>query len=134
MTGRSRFGALCVAVALATAACEQMTPTGPSASRPSLASDDSTSLVFSQGVTLNADNTATPSSMSVPAGYKVTFSNQSGRMLLLHSTDCWEFNYMSFTVGMVKNTPPFSPGGKTCHYWANDSNYQKIFVGQITVQ
>jgi hypothetical protein len=133
MTRTHCLGVLCFAVLVPfTAACGE-SPTAPSLSAAALASDDSTSLVAAQGVTLNADNTATPSSMAVLAGYKVTFYNRSGRMLVLQSTDCWEFNYMSLAVGMSRNTSPFSPAGKTCHYWVNASS-GKTFVGQITVQ
>ena len=86
-------------------------------------------------VTLMPDLTANPSRVTVAAGSRVLFTNKSGRSTRLHSYNCSEFSLMARPNGYSKNTYPFSPAGKTCDYFAWDTNWsRKIFVGQVIVQ
>ena len=134
---RVRHGvpALALGVLMIVGGCARNAPTAPSTSASVvLSSEDGGALTSSAyAVTLNSNNTATPSTLAVAAGYKVLFTNNSGRPVALHSYNCSEFSYMSLNAGYSKNTLPFSPAGKTCDYTAYDANYQPIFVGRITV-
>jgi hypothetical protein len=134
---RRRHGFLTIAlgVLLMAGGCGRNSPTAPATSEAAaLSGDDGGSLTSSAySVTLNPNNSATPSSLAVASGYKVLFVNNSGRPVALHSYNCSEFSYMSLNAGYSKNTLPFNPAGKTCDYTAYDTNYQKIFVGRITV-
>jgi hypothetical protein len=116
--------------------CARNSPTAPATSEAvTLSGEDGGSLTSSAyRVTLNADNTATPSSLAVASGYKVLFVNNSGRGVSLHSYNCSEFTYMDMGAGYSQNTLPFRPAGKTCDYLAYDDSYRKIFEGRITVQ
>jgi len=140
MTARHGFRAIALSVLLVIAGCGvgcgQHSPTAPGATAPAaLAAADGESLTSSSyTVTLLADLTASPPSLSVPSGYRVLFVNNSGRSVALHSYNCSQFSYMSLNAGYSKNTLPFSPSGKVCDYFAYDNNYQKIFAGRITVQ
>jgi len=136
MTARHGFRAIALSVLLMTAGCGQHSPTAPSATASAaIASADGESLTSSSyTVTLRPDLTASPSSLSVPSGYRVLFVNNSGRGVALHSYNCSQFTYMSLNAGYSKNTLAFSPSGKVCDYFAYDNNYQRIFEGRITVQ
>ena len=135
MTRRHGFPAIALGVLLITAGCARNSPTAPATSdAAALSSDDGGALTSSAyAVTLNSNNIATPSTLVVAPGYKVLFTNNSGHPVALHSYNCSEFTYMSLNAGYSKNTLPFSTSGKACDYFAYDANYQKIFVGRITV-
>ena len=86
-------------------------------------------------VRLQSDLTASPSSVNVSAGYKVLIANESSRNVRLHSYNCSEFQAILLAPGASKHTSPFSPAGKTCDYFAWDTNWsRKIFGGRVTVQ
>ena len=86
-------------------------------------------------VTLLPDLTASPSRITVKAGSRLLMTNKSGRSTRLHSYNCSEFSLMALPNGYSKNTYPFNPAGKTCDYFAWDSNWsRKIFVGQVVVE
>src|SRR5882762_9980926 len=95
MTMRS-VRAIPVAVLLMNVGCAQNAPTAPaSTSSAVLASDDGEALTSSSyAVTLMPDLTASPSNLSVKSGYKVLFTNNSGRPVSLQSYNCSQFNYM----------------------------------------
>ena len=86
-------------------------------------------------VYLQADLTASPSSVTVAAGSKVLMVNNSTRYVRLFSSNCGEFSAMLLQPGVSKHTWPFNAAGKTCYYYAWDTNWsRKIFVGQVVVQ
>ena len=86
-------------------------------------------------VTLQADLTASPSSVTVAAGSKVLMVNNSTRYVRVFSSNCSEFSTLLLQPGVSKHTWPFNPAGKTCDYYAWDTNWsRKIFVGQVVVQ
>jgi hypothetical protein len=136
MMVRSGIRAIALSMFVMNAGCGEHSPTAPAATASAaIASADGGALTSSSyTVTLRPDLTASPSSLSVPSGYKVLFVNNSGRGVALHSYNCSQFTYMSLNAGYSKNTLPFSPSGKVCDYLAYDNNYQKIFEGRITVQ
>ena len=114
-----------------TVGCAREMPVGPSELNGEVSGTALTSSEYV--VTLMPDLTASPASLSVTAGYKVLFVNNSGKSVDLHSYNCSEFIYMSFSAGYSKNTRPFSPAGKTCDYFAYNASYAKILVGQVSV-
>ena len=86
-------------------------------------------------VTLQADLTASPSSVTVAAGSKVLMVNNSTRYVSVNSYNCAEFSSMGLQPGVSRHTMPFYTGGKTCDYFVWDKNWsRKIFVGQVVVQ
>ena len=93
------------------------------------------STIGTPSVTMQPDLTASPSRITIAAGSRVLFTNRSGRSTRLHSYNCSEFSLMALPDGYSKNTYPFSPAGKTCDYFAWDTNWsRKIFVGQVVVE
>jgi hypothetical protein len=134
MTARSVVRAIALAVLLINVGCARSSPTAPASSSAAIASDEGVALTSSSyTVTLWPDLTASPSSLSVVSGYQVLVANKSGRNVSLRSYNCSEFNYMALNSGYSKYTLPFRPAGKSCDYSAYDANYQKIFVGRVTV-
>lgn len=130
------FGAVALAGTLVIGGCARNSPTAPEQpAAAAAASDDGAALTSSAyTVSLNPDRTASPATLAVASGYSVLFVNNSGVPVALHSYNCSQFTYMSLYPGYSKRTLPFSPAGKTCDYFAYDSNYQKMFVGRIVVQ
>jgi ABC-type Fe3+-hydroxamate transport system substrate-binding protein len=130
------FRAVALAVTLVAGGCARNSPTAPEQpAATAVAPDDGAALTSSAyTVALNPDRTASPATLAVASGYSVLFVNNSGVPVALHSYNCSEFTYMSLYPGYSKRTLPFSPAGKTCDYFAYDSNYQKMFVGRIIVQ
>jgi hypothetical protein len=86
-------------------------------------------------VTLMPDLTASPSRVTVAAGYTVKMVNNSGRYAVVHSYNCSEFSGVNLPNGGWINTWEFSPAGKTCDYFVWDVNWsRKLFQGQVVVQ
>jgi hypothetical protein len=121
-----------------TLACSEGAPLAPSQLNADLrvpAAQTTVATTATQGVTLLSDLTASPSSITVAAGSRVLFTNTSGRSTRLHSYNCSEFSLMALPDGYSKNTSPFGAAGKTCDYFAWDTNWsRKIFVGQVVVR
>ena len=132
MTMRSWLSLIGVGMLVLTAACARDMPVGPSELNGEVSGTALTSSEYV--VTLTPDLTASPASLSVMAGYKVLFVNNSGQPVAVHSYNCSEFIYMSINAGYSKNTRPFSPAGKTCDYFAYNASYAKILVGQVSVR
>lgn len=86
-------------------------------------------------VTLMPDLTASPSLVTVAAGYRVKMVNSSGRYAKVHSYNCTEFNMVNLPNGGWINTSVFTPAGRTCDYFVWDVNWsRKLFEGQVVVQ
>jgi hypothetical protein len=85
-------------------------------------------------VTLMPDLTASPSQVTVRAGYEIIMVNNSGRYRTIRSYNCSEFNMMNVPDGGWQYSSVFRPAGKTCNYFAWDVNWsRKILEGQVTV-
>src|SRR5439155_13307256 len=86
-------------------------------------------------VTLQPDLTANPSWVTVAAGSRVKFVDNSGRSVAIHCYNCIELGQLSLNPGTSKNTQVFWHAGKTCDYFAWDTNWSRqIFQGHVTVQ
>jgi hypothetical protein len=127
-----------IAVLSFNVACSEGVPTAPSSSvmndlQPN--PESLTSTTYSVPVvTLMSDLTASPSQVTVRAGYPIKMVNNSGRYRTIHSYNCSEFNMMNLTNGGWLYTEVFWPAGKTCDYFAWDVNWsKKILEGQVTV-
>jgi len=132
MTRKLWLSMIGVGMLTLTVGCAREMPVGPSELNGEVSG---TALVSSEYVvTLAPDNTASPASLSVMAGYSVLFVNNSGRPIAVHSYNCSEFIYTSINAGYSKYTRPFNPAGKTCDYFAYNASYEKIFIGQVSVR
>ncbi len=151
MTKHFWSGAIGVALLTLSVGCSEMaSPVAPSSITPVAVSTGGSSSADVSGatgvsttsaissyptVTLQADLTASPSSVTVAAGSKVLITNNSSRYVRLFSSNCGEFSAMQLQPGVSKHTWPFNAAGKTCDYYAWDTNWsRKIFVGQVAVQ
>ena len=94
----------------------------------------STSTVSSSPIiTMQRDLTVSPSRVTVSAGYRVRFVNNSALYVQIHSYNCSEFQMVDPSPGTSIRTQAFRPAGKVCDFFAYDQNWQKIFVGQVHV-
>lgn len=115
------------------AACSSALPAAPTTANATAPATPLADLASTPVVTLQPNNTASPSSVTVAAGNTVLFSNQSGHAVLLRSYNCSEFSSMGLQNGVSRHTMPFNPAGKTCDYFAF-YNAQKVDVGRVVVE
>ena len=139
MIEKSLSALLAIGVVTLSVGCSEGTaPVAPS-SLATVAVDsipESTALTTSPypTVMLQPDLTASPSSVTVPVGYKVRFVNNSGDYVMLQSYNCSsQFSTMGLGTGLAKHTGPFMVAGKTCRYFARQANWSEIFVGYVSV-
>lgn len=87
-------------------------------------------------VTLQPDETANPSTVTVPEWTKVQFVNNSGQYASIQSYNCTEFSLLEIPAGYSRRTEYFRPAGKKCDYfaWADDNYSRRMFVGSVIVQ
>jgi len=105
------------------------TSIGSSTSAPTLSTSSTSEVV----VTLRSDGTASPSLVSVAAGYPILMVNNSSKYVLIQSSNCSQFSSMGLQPGVARHTMPFRPAGKTCTYFAYGDYPQKIFQGQVSI-
>ena len=132
---------LCVAIGfgvlLLSVGCTQQSLTAPTELVSNSTTREATSSTSPyQVVTLQADLTAAPASVTVKAWDAVTFVNRSGRFVTIHSYNCNEFSVLRIPDGYSRNTNYFRPAGKKCDYFAWDDNdySRQVFVGDVNVQ
>jgi hypothetical protein len=138
MTMKDLCAMMGLTAVLVNVACSEvrspLTPSNPPNTEISTATTASTTDA-QPVVTLLSDLTASPSLVTVKAGYRVKMVNQSGRYARIHSYNCSEFNMMQLPNGGWLNTSEFTPAGKTCDYFKWDVNWSRqIFVGQVVVE
>ena len=86
-------------------------------------------------VTLLPDLTVEPARVSVREGYKIKMVNKSGRYAVIQSSNCSEFNMMNVANGRFQYSSVFRPAGKTCDYYAWETDWsRKFFIGQVVVE
>ena len=137
MTKKSWFAAMGIGLLVFSLGCSEGAPSAPT----SLASNDvsaamgaSASTTYSYPVvTLEPDLRAHPASVTVPAGDKVLFVNNSGLYVFIRSYNCSQFSSLRLQPGTSNHTMPFYTAGKTCDFFVWDYP-QKNFVGQVHVQ
>jgi hypothetical protein len=137
MTMKSWSGVIALGMLTMSIGCARDTPLAPSEVNDAVAGTHASELTTTSTpvVTLNSDLTASPSSVTVSAGYRVLMVNESSRIVRMHSYDCSEFRVIYLDPGQSRYTLAFSPAGKTCNYLAWDTGWsRKIFEGQVTVQ
>src|SRR6266571_1676570 len=106
LTGRMTRASLCaigIAMLMFAGACSQTTPGAPTSAAPEVSAvvsgeaSEATSgarmgtMAVSPTVTLQPDLTANPSWVTVAAGTRVKFVNNSGRFITIHSYNCYQF-------------------------------------------
>ena len=137
MTMKSWSGRLGVAVLVVSFGCARGTPLSPSQESSSVEPSESAANATTSApvVTLQADLTANPASVTVAAGSVVKFVNRSGRYAKVHSYNCTEFSMVSLPDGGWRNTQVFKPAGKTCDFFVWETDWsRKLFEGQVVVQ
>ncbi len=135
MTMKTWLSMIGVGMLTLTVGCARETPLAPEDAGGAI-SDTRLELTTSTPVvTLLPDLTASPSQVTVAAGYRVKMVNSSGRYAVVHSYNCTEFNMVNLPNGGWINTSVFTPAGKTCDYFVWDVNWsRKLFEGQVVVQ
>ena len=137
MTMKSWSGLLGVAVLVMSFGCARDTPLSPSQESASVEPSESAANATTSAsvVTLQADLTANPASVTVAAGSVVKFVNSSGRYAKVHSYNCTEFSMVSLPDGGWRNTQVFKPAGKTCDFFVWETDWsRKLFEGRVVVQ
>jgi hypothetical protein len=137
MTKTFWLGVIAFGLLTWTVGCARENPAAPSELNLSAAQGPLSELTTTSYsiVTLQADLTANPALVTVRAGDPVLMVNNSARVVRIHSYNCSEFSAIWLSPGVAKHTIPFNPTGKTCDYFAWDTNWsRKIFQGKVDVR
>ena len=134
MTTKSMWTVVGAAMLAGTLGCARETPLAPTGSSSEMVAAELTT-GSTPTVTLLPDLTVDPPRVAVRAGYKIVMVNKSGRYAVIQSSNCSEFNMMNIANGRYQYSSVFRPAGKTCDYYAWDTNWSRqIFIGQVVVE
>jgi hypothetical protein len=138
MTMKSTLGVIGVGLLVLSVGCTERAGIAPTelASNTTVGGAETASADSEPTVTLRADLTADPASITVPAWDTVLFVNNSGRFVTIHSYNCSEFSLLRIPDTYSRRSDYFRPAGKKCNYFVwDDNNYSRqILVGEVIVQ
>jgi len=120
-----------------TIGCAREMPLAPSrvAAETSVSGPEALTTGSTPTVTLLPDLTVDPGRVTVREGYKIKMVNKSGRYAVIQSSNCSEFNMLNVANGGFQYSSVFRPAGKTCDYYAWETDWsRKFFIGQVVVE